>query len=524
MIQNQPLEPEELPADLKRRVVVKFKSGVQLPYSTEAADEIARQNESEWNTLTSAFAGVTLTPYFSTLNDSPVKNLAEPKPGIKSAAGSPDFSLYYAVECPGEVDPERVAKMVAQWPNVEIAYVEGIPEPPPVVDPSNDPRNPSQGYLDAAPLGIDARWAWDIGLDGSGIGFVDLEQGWTLNHEDLAAAGITLISGVNRLYFSHGTSVLGEVVAVDNAQGGVGIAPSCNARVVSQWRTASSANTAEAILSAVNAMSPGDVLLLEAQTSYSTSGTNYVPVEVEQAVFDAIQFATLQGIVVVEAGANGSVDLDAFQDVLGRRILNRNSSDFRDSGAIMVGAASSTAPHQRLGFSNFGSRIDCYAWGEDIDTTAGDSTGTVTNNYTSFFGGTSGASPIVTGAALLIQSWRLGRGQARYAPDVLRGLLSDPAKNTASANPGTDLIGVMPNLRKIIGNRLSRWWWFYVLVWAWIIVAGGLMITPGGVWCIRCGRSDPWYIGDPVILVLGAVSIVLGVIGLVRAVNERNSI
>jgi hypothetical protein len=45
-----------------------------------------------------------------------------------------------------------------------------------------------------------------------------------------------------------------------------------------------------------------------------------------------------------------------------------------------------------------------------------------------------------------------------------------------------------------------------VLAWAWIIIIGGLMITPGGVSCIVCGRT--------LTLGLAVVSIVLGAIGL----------
>ncbi len=198
--------------------------------------------------------------------------------------------------------------------------------------------------------------------------------------------------------------MLGQIVGVDNTLGVVGIAPSANSRVVSQWRTTTSYNTAAAIASAAAVMSAGDVLLLEAQTSHPNA-TGYVPVEVDDAVYDAIRAATDDGIIVVEAGGNGSVDLDAFSNSAGKRIFNRAHTDFRDSGAIMVGAASSAAPHTRLYFSNFGSRIDCYAWGEGIETTGDGWAGTSTTAYTSSFGGTSGASPIVTGAALLLQSW-----------------------------------------------------------------------------------------------------------------------
>lgn len=515
IIAGQVPPAQELPVDFKRRVVIKFRPDTRLPYSAAAADELSRVAGREWSELIAAHPGIALVPYF-TLEEATLRNLAQRSPRVKRATSAPNFALYYAIECPSGVEPESVARMVAAWSIVETAYVEAGPVPPPV-NPSDDPRNVNQNYEDAAPTGIDVRFAWGY-ADGSGIGFVDCEQGWTLNHEDLAAAGISIISGVNSSYTGHGTSVLGEVVAVDNTIGDVGIAPHASARVVSQWRTASTYNTAEAILSAVSVMSDGDVLLLEAQTTSSTV-SGFVPVEVEQATFDAIQYATSQGIVVVEAGANGSVDLDTYKDAGGKAILNRNSADFRDSGAILVGAASSSVPHQRLSFSNYGSRIDCYGWGDTIDTTGDGWTGNSTNVYTTSFGGTSGATPIVTGAALILQSWRVRNGQPRYSPDEMRSLLSDSKLNTASANPSTDRIGVMPDLKAIITRKVWPWWYS---AWVWIIIIGGLMITPGGTLCIKCGPGDPGYLGDNVINVLGVVSIAIGIAGLVASIGNRS--
>jgi hypothetical protein len=514
IIAGQVPPAEDLPVDFKRRVVIKFRPDTRLPYSAAAADELARVAGREWSELTAAHPGIVLVPYF-TMEEATLRNLGQRPARVQRGTPAPNFTSYYAIECPRGVEPESVAQAVAAWPNVETAYVEGGPVPPPI-NPSDDPRNANQGYQDAAPTGIDVRWAWNR-ADGSGVGFVDCEQGWTLNHEDLAAAGISIISGVNSSYTGHGTAVLGEVVAVDNTIGGVGIAPRASARVVSQWRTAYTYNTADAILSAANTMNDGDVLLLEAQTS---SASGRVPVEVDQAVFDAIQYATSQGIIVVEAGANGSVDLDAFKDVNGKAILNRNSADFRDSGAIMVGAASSSVPHLRLSFSNYGSRIDCYGWGEAIDTCGDGWTGMATNVYTGSFGGTSGASPIIAGAALIVQSWRVRNSQPRYSPDVMRSLLSDTKLNTASANPGTDRIGVMPDLKAVMSRR-SYPWWLVGLAWAWLILIGGLLITPGGTLCIKCGGSDPGYIGDVFVNVLAVVSIALGITGLAGLARGR---
>lgn len=51
--------------------------------------------------------------------------------------------------------------------------------PPPAVNPNDDPRSGNQGYLNAAPQGINARYAWTItGGDGARVGIVDMEQGW----------------------------------------------------------------------------------------------------------------------------------------------------------------------------------------------------------------------------------------------------------------------------------------------------------------------------------------------------------
>jgi hypothetical protein len=445
IVNGQRLQQDPRTPRVTARVVVKLRAGAPPPGSAS----IDASGEDVWSGLARRYPGVAVRPYFAEAlgPDAAARSIAPP-----SATPSLDTRRYMAVDVPAGIEADEVAADIRQASNVETAYREGGPTPPPV-SPDDDPRSASQGYLNSAPEGVDARWAWREGnVDGSGVGFVDLERGWTLGHEDLSGAGINLISGVNLDYRGHGTAVLGEVAAVDNGLGGIGIAPSAVARVVSQWRTPNTYSTADAILSAANAMEAGDVLLLEAQTTYPTTGSDFVPVEVEDLVFDAIRSAVSRGIVVIEAAANGGVDLDQFQDVRGRRILNRNSADFRDSGAIMVGAATSSHPHQRLGFSCFGSRIDCFAWGENIDTSGDGGIGDDVNVYTSGFGGTSGASPIVTACALLVQSMRVRDGQARLAPSQLRTLLSDPVLNTPSANPSGDLIGVMPNLRAIIEN------------------------------------------------------------------------
>lgn len=122
--------------------------------------------------------------------------------------------------------------------------------------------------------------------------------------------------------------------------------------------------------------------------------------------------------------------------------LPQGSWAWLDSGAIMIGSANSPlasgdtsipqpAPvRARRYTSNYGSRVNCFAWGDHVYTCSDPATA-----YTSIFSGTSAASAIVAGATLSVQGmventlgWRLGSRQ-------MRNVLSNPAYSTPSANP-----------------------------------------------------------------------------------------
>lgn len=369
-----------------------------------------------------------------------------------------NLQAYVYIDIPPGADPEAMVKELTALPNVELAYVDR-PAPDPLVNAGDDPRSPSQGYLDPAPDGIDAEYAWGFaGGDGAGMKVIDLEQGWTLDHEDLVAKGASMLGPgtVRDLSRSHGSSVLGEICAVDNTIGCVGIVPSVDVDVVSYFGS----TRVDAIATAITNLSFGDVLLIEAQVGADATGL-LGPIETYDAEFDALRLATALGIVVVEAGGNGTnngsappMNMDTWADPMGRQIFNPMSADFRDSGAIIVTAATSAAPHTRLVYGPHGARIDCYAWGHNIDTCASNSTG-ATNLYTTGFGGTSGASPIVTGAAIAVQAMNQAAHGFRFNPKQLRAILRNPANGTPPAASETTLMGVMPNLRTIADNILN---------------------------------------------------------------------
>lgn len=365
--------------------------------------------------------------------------------------GDPSGGLQLDLSKPEDVN--ELVRHLQKSDDIESVHVlRAGPPPMAVPNPAANPRFAQEAYHAPAPVGIDSLWAWTYpGGDGAGIGFVDVEQGWDFNHEDLRDAGVTLISGANQAFFAHGTAVLGEVLMVNNTIGGVGLAPNCKGRAISLWRP-QGYNMADTIIDAlVNGnMQQGYVLLLEAQETDPVSGQYLWPVEIADSNYDAIVLATRLGIVVIEAGCNGSYDLDAYENAAGKKIFNRSSTDFRDSGAIMVGAASSAVPHSRLSFSNFGTRIDLYGWGENVDTASTDSSGTDNMLYVTNFNGTSSASPMVAGAAVIVQGISQAHLGQRLAPLYLRALLVD--HGTPSQNPNVDLIGRMPDLRQTVSG------------------------------------------------------------------------
>ena len=432
------------------RVVVKFRDHIELPYQDGVEKFIQRLQLGPWERLSTQFPGITLKRLYTSVKPEQIRRLIDRATEVDREFRPPNLLSYFVVDAPPGVDPEELARALQSWPLVEKAYFDP-PGSDPVVNAADDPRSVNQGYLDPAPDGIDAEFAWGFtGGDGAGVAVIDLEQGWTLNHEDLNAHGATLLHGTIRSASRpHGTSVLGEICAVDNARGCVGICPNvASVNVVSYFGS----TRPDAMLKAIASLDFGDVLLLEAQVTIT--GFANMPIEVLDAEFATMRLATALGIVVVEAAGNGGNDLDTYEDGVGNRIFNRGAAGFRDSGAIMVGAASSTTPHTRLDFSNYGSRIDCYAWGENVNTCNSTSAGSTTI-YTASFNGTSSASPIITGAALSLQGIAGASLSGRFSPKQLRAILSDPANGTESDDPLVDRIGVMPDLRAIIEDVLN---------------------------------------------------------------------
>jgi hypothetical protein len=436
----------QLPEGYRRRVVLRFRPDFNLPYEDDVQDDLP-PNILDWGDVTGTFHHpLTLDRAFSSLTEAELSQL-----DLKASSANPSrrltgFRRYYQIECPNTVNPEQLAAKLEQFPVVERAYVATDPMAPPV-----DARFEYQDYLDPSPGGVDAKAGWGrMGGDGAGVDFVDIEQGWVLNHEDLKTVNITLLSGQNTDWRGHGTAVLGIVMAPRNEIGCIGVAPACNGFAVSQWRQrgrkSAGYNTEDALVSLAS-RNPGTIVLIESQT------TGYLPMEVEDAVYLAVEALTSIGIVVVACAGNGNLPLDSYTNGLGQAILDRSSTQFRDSAAILVGGARAASAGGLAGGkcypTNYGSRVDCCAWGETVVTTGDGATGTNPHDYTAAFGGTSAAAAIVAGVAVSAQGISLAELKRPLTPREMRGLLRD--QGIASPDP----IGFMPDLARIASHLVA---------------------------------------------------------------------
>jgi len=410
--------------------------------------------------------------------------------------GHPDLARFHHVHAPPE-NLEQLASELLAHEHVDAAYLKPVGSPPiahsliattakpPTVTPNYTNQ---QIYLNPAPVGIDAVYAQTLpGGYGDGVKVADCEWGWVFTHEDLAAnknVVSKLIAGVNdleqSLFFDHGTAVAGIISGALNDYGVTGIAPRAT---FSASSFKGPAETKSTIFEAAKKLGPGDILLLEIQRSgpnppapppNSNVDWGNMPVEWWPDDLEAIQSAVTKGIIVVEAAGNGYQNLDDniydSYPPFGSTWKNPLNPINKSSGAILVGAGNpppgthgiSADPYtskpfvdrSRCKFSNYGSRVDCQGWGQQVTSTGyGDLQGGDNNKkYTDNFSGTSSASPIVVGALAAVQGILKKAKKPLLTPSRALSLLrstGSPQQDSPDA-PKSQRIGNRPDLRMLL--------------------------------------------------------------------------
>lgn len=409
-----------------------------------------------------------------------------------------ELSTFYLVDAP----PDRLEALQSDLLGhdlVDGAYVKPGAEPPALLNdmaPTPEEAPPAtpdftvrQAYLDAAPGGVEARWAWtQAGGRGDGARIIDVEGAWRFTHEDLSGNQGGVVGGTQSPdigWRNHGTAVLGEFSGDVNSIGITGISPNA---VVSAISIFGGMGSAGAINTAAARLGAGDVILIELHRPGPRFGfanrndqRGYIAVEWWPDDFAAIRNAVNRGIIVIEAGGNGAENLDdnlyqAPASGFPAGWTNPFRRSNRDSGAIMVGAGAPPpgthgrnhgADRSRLDFSNFGALIDAQGWGREVTTCGyGDLQGGSNEDlwYTDTFSGTSSASPILVGVAASLQGMARARGRPPLTPLQFRNCLrtTGSVQQDEPGRPVSQRIGSRPNLRALSvcafgkGKELSK--------------------------------------------------------------------
>lgn len=458
----------------------------------------------------SSRTGISMAPIQKILDQASNVKIARGLPGITDAEIAKartmaaqrgkhvtDWSLLYFLSVPDPAQAERVMDQLHR--NALVVLVEPVVRSA-VAGPVTPSLGAQQAYLQAGNGGLNVAAGWNAGLTGAGISVVDIEFFWNVNHEDLQldpnnlfpptlpAEGTLPDYAPGDLTTQHGTAVVGVIAGKKNGIGIDGIAPSAN---VYLQQTTDAAYTpygsAPGLLTylieyyagepSTVAIHPGTIFLEEfvkshpdkpgscaAPSTPNALAPNCVPIEAYGFEYTVIKEAVENGIVVIEVAGNSGADiglLPAGEISTGGLLspnLNITGDDPTSSGAIMVGASNGPAM-EKLPASNCGTRVDVYAWGQQVVTAGYGDLGYGTNPeqwYTATFGGTSAAGAQIAGMAALLQEYvrKLYPSEIQAGKDVylngrqLRQVLVASGAGQAAKNTGGCEIGVQPDLGK----------------------------------------------------------------------------
>jgi lantibiotic leader peptide-processing serine protease len=266
---------------------------------------------------------------------------------------------------------------------------------------------------------ISAPAAWALGYKGQGVRVAVIDDGFFINHPDLAAnmnqtlgRNFVQLPGENPLNvtpynvagFSHGSHVSGIIAAADNSVGIIGVAPQAEILPIKVFGPQGETQIswiAQAIVYAANNGAKVINLSLGGIINKSAGG------QVTMGLYhQAIQYATAQGATVICGAGNDAIDFD-----------HNGSVEVFPAGSPQALCISATSPANWLpsvlsnldiptSYTNFGtSRIDFAAPGGDFDAPGELYDGVYSSGLATdyiFAAGTSQAAPHVAGVAALL--------------------------------------------------------------------------------------------------------------------------
>ncbi|WP_085679279.1 MULTISPECIES: S8 family serine peptidase [unclassified Pseudomonas] len=314
-----------------------------------------------------------------------------------------------------------------------------------------------QHYLDAPNYrwkGLNVRRAWGRQVTGKGARIHFSDGGLFPQHEDLRDnPNLRVVTQGPNHNPKHGTASAGILVATANGLGVSGIAKDSELYLYNN-RAEDATWLSLTISALLRHVEPGDIVGINRQTINPADPNTLLPAVHDALWRDMVRELVRRGAVVVAAGCNGSSRTDADHGtVAGHGVdlsQHRNFADHADVGAILVGACQSWdgKPHA---YSNHNYRYRMLnAWGDSVVTLSygdlqdeeGDD-----RDYTDTYAGTSSATPMVTGALSLIQSYAMEQHHIYLNADQMHLLVMASGYGEATL-PDTDVLpmGARPNV------------------------------------------------------------------------------
>ncbi|MFP3403221.1 S8 family serine peptidase [Pseudomonas sp. SIMBA_065] len=314
-----------------------------------------------------------------------------------------------------------------------------------------------QRYLnepDSSAKGLNIRNAWQAGVQGRGVRVHFSDGGLYANHEDLRGnPRLKVIPPTVDSEPDHGTASVGVLLAHDNGLGMTGI---CHAAELFLYdnRAYDARGYSQTLKKLLAYARAGDIVGVNRQTANVNVLGTFLPSLHDRTWWDVTRSLTERGVVVLNAACNGtSVSDHNARTTQGYGVDLEQWRYFDDHGeadAILVGACHSWdgKPHQ---YSNYNYRYRMLnGWGDSVATLGygalQDKNGH-DRDYTSTYGGTSSATPMVTGALALIQSYAIEQHHLYLNANQMHLLVMQSGYKDATLPDASRLpMGARPNV------------------------------------------------------------------------------
>lgn len=411
-----------------------------------------------------------------------LRSLAEANTG----AETPDLNATMLVTVPVGINAQDMANQINSVDEVE--YVEPVMVPvafAPDLSSKQDyvhgPNAVSTRFGGYQAGGINAEYVWNtfnnrgVTTGGTKIKVAVVENACNLSHIELA--GIILAGGTSTnasTDIEHGTATASIIKGQADGVGLNGIANQCKLYIALTGPDKGDP-VADALNLAYHSVGQGGIISVSLGYSIAAADSPdhthvvQLPITYSQNIWQLVYSINQAGCICVLAAGNTGVMLDNYDAPLPHHPFTSAGSI---SGLIYAGAgavapsgqvARSRCQFNQTQSSNYGTYVSLQGWGHYVEAagmennyvnyTGGTYIAEGDNSaYTEGFAGTSAATPIVAGAAALLQSVSLQQSGVYLTPNQLKKKMKQTGLAQQDGNgpgyfPATQKIGKQPNLK-----------------------------------------------------------------------------